>query len=345
MTLTDRRRFPALFAVIAALAVAGAVLGLLLAPVQAQESEALVSNIGKIGSDTHSASVDGVLLVAQAFTVGDDDGDYTLTSIELPFKDREISSENIGKLTVSVWSVDTETSDDDPLVGMEPVASLYTLTNPSSIAANTTATFTAPAGSKLDAGTTYLVMVDYDHGAQFGGARWRTMDSDGEDSGRAPGWTIANKSLTRNRSMTDWSTNNRAAAVRVNGSAISTENRPSEIRASWTRPDLPVPDNESNGNLRVNCASTEPFRAFWERPKTADEWEAEVEADSRYGASNVSFTMSNTGGRWPELSGTVRIADGEFSVVSIRVRGRFGEDGWGAWSRPTELFCNPPGGL
>ena len=62
------------------------------------------------------------MLVAQAFTVGDDDGDYTLTSIELPFKDREISSENIGKLTVSVWSVDTETSDDDPLVGMEPVA-------------------------------------------------------------------------------------------------------------------------------------------------------------------------------------------------------------------------------
>ena len=65
--------------------------------------------------------------------------------------------------------------------------------------------------------------------------------------------------------------------------------------------------------------------------------------DPRYGASNVSFTMSNTGGRWPELTGAVRI-DG-FSTVSIRVRGRFGDDGWGAWSRPTELFCNLPGGL
>ncbi len=45
------------------------------------------------------------------------------------------------------------------------------------------------------------------------------------------------------------------------------------------------------------------------------------------------------------MSGTVRIADGEFSVVSIRVRGRFGDDGWGAWSRPTELFYTPLGGL
>ena len=102
MTRTDRSRFPILIAAIAVLALAGAALGLLLAPVQAQEAETLVSNIGEIGSDTSSASVDGVLLVAQAFTVGDDDGDYTLTSIELPFKDREISSANIGKLTVSV---------------------------------------------------------------------------------------------------------------------------------------------------------------------------------------------------------------------------------------------------
>ncbi len=333
MTRTDRRRFPILIAAIAVLALAGAALGLLLTPVQAQEAEALVSNIGEIGSDTSSASVDGVLLVAQAFTVGDDDGDYTLTSIELPFKDREISSENIGKLNVSVWSVDTETSDDDPLVGMEPVASLYTLTNPSSIAANTTATFTAPAGSKLDAGTTYLVMVDYDHGAQFGGARWRTMDSNGQDSGRAPGWTIADKSLTRNRSMTDWSTSGRAAAIRVNGREISTDNQPDEIRAYWT-------DSDTQGsNLQNNCAGTEPFRAFWERPKTADEWEAEV--TPKYRASNVSFTMSNTGGRWPELTGTVHIPDGKFGMVSIRVRGNFGDDGWGAWSRATSLFCLP----
>ena len=331
MTRTDRRRFPILIAAIAVLALAGAALGLLLAPVQAQEAETLVSNIGEIGTDTSSLAVDGTLLAAQAFTVGDDDGDYTLTSIEIPFADREISSENIGKLTVSVWSVDTETSDDDP------VASVYTLTNPSSIAANTTATFTAPAGSKLDAGTTYLVMVDYDHGARFGGAFWRTMDSSSEDSDRAPGWTIANESIGSSRSPTAWNANSRVAAIRVNGREISTENRPGEIRAYWN-----VPGHE-HGNIMAGCSGTEPFRAFWERPKTADEWEAEVEPEG--GASNPSFTLSKTGESWPELNGTVRIQDGEFSVVSIRVRGRFGDDGWGAWSRPTELFCNSPGGL
>ena len=336
LTRTDRRRFPILFAAIAVLAVADAALGLLFSTAEAQEANTLVSNIGKIGSDTHSASVDGVLLVAQAFTVGDDDGDYALTSIELPFKDREISSENIGKLTVSVWSVDTETADNDPLVGMEPVASIYTLTNPSSIAANTTATFTAPAGSKLNAGTTYLVMVDYDHGAQFGGARWRTMDSNGEDSGRAPGWTIANKSLTRNRSGADWSTSNRAAAIRINGREISTENQPGEIRAYWT-------DSETQGsNLQSNCASREPFRAFWERPKTADEWDFEVTPSQDAGYTNL-FGVDNENGRWPEINGTAIVPANKSSSWSIRVRGRFGDDGWGAWSRPTELFCNVGG--
>ena len=124
----------------------------------------------------------------------------------------------------------------------------------------------------------------------------------------------------------------------------TTENQPDEIRAYWTGPD---PDDDKNdGDLRVECAGTEPFSAYWKRPKRADEWEAEVTADPRYGASNVSSsTIEDIGDGFHELTGTVHIRDGEFSVVSIRVRGNFGDDGWGAWSRPTELFCNPPGGL
>ena len=89
------------------------------------------------------------------------------------------------------------------------------------------------------------------------------------------------------------------------------------------------------------CAGTVPFRAFWERPKRADEWEAEVKPE--YGASNLSLSsIEYIGDGFHELTGTVHVRDGEFSVVSIRVRGRFGDDGWGAWSRPTELFCVPP---
>jgi hypothetical protein len=115
------------------------------------------------------------------------------------------------------------------------------------------------------------------------------------------------------------------------------ENQPSEIRAYWT-------DSDTKGsNVQDGCASTEPFRAFWNPPKSngsfkvADEWEAEITPEN--GASNVSFTIQNTGGdpKEPELTGTVD-TDG-FSTVSIRVRGRFGDDGWGTWSPTTELFC------
>ncbi len=126
-----------------------------------------------------------------------------------------------------------------------------------------------------------------------------------------------------------------------------TNNQPSEIKAYWT-------DSDTKGsNVQEECDGTEPFRAFWNPPKSngsfkvADEWEAEITPKS--GASNVSFTIQNTGGnrREPELTGTVEI-DG-FSTLSMRVRGRFGDDGWGAWSPITGLFCRtsaskkPPG--
>ena len=115
----------------------------------------------------------------------------------------------------------------------------------------------------------------------------------------------------------------------------TTENQPSEIRAYWNVP------GHYDGNIMAGCAGTVPFRAFWERPKRADEWEAEVTVE--YGASNATHsTIGHIGDGFHELTGTVHIRDGEFGVVSIRVRGRFGDDRWGAWSRPTELFCVPP---
>ena len=137
--------------------------------------------------------------------------------------------------------------------------------------------------------------------------------------------------------------NKSAEAVTVNAVASETEptgNRPSEIMAYWTDSDTP------GSNLQNDCAGTEPFRAFWDPPKSsgnfkrADEWEAEL--TPKYGASNVSFAIRNTGGnpRQPELTGSVRTNG--FSMLSIRVRGRFGDDGWGAWSPRTGLYCNLP---
>ena len=131
--------------------------------------------------------------------------------------------------------------------------------------------------------------------------------------------------------------NKSAEAVTVNAVASEPEptgNRPGEIRAYWTDSDTP------GSNLQVGCSGTEPFRAYWKRPKRADDWEAEVTADPRYGASNVTHsTIGYIGDGFHALTGTVRTNG--FSTVSIRVRGRFGDDGWGAWSPVTELLCLP----
>ena len=67
MTRTDRRRLPALLAAIAVLALAGAALGLLLSPVQAQEAGTLVSNTGK-ATDANISF--GTVYSAQGFATG-----------------------------------------------------------------------------------------------------------------------------------------------------------------------------------------------------------------------------------------------------------------------------------
>ena len=326
MTHTDRRRFPVLIAAIAVLALAGAALGLLLSPVQAQESQTLLSNTGQ-SYIPGNAQIVGDFRQAQGFTTGSNAPGYRLDSIELYVHTVPNTPSDV---TVELWSANSDS---------KPDASVATLTHSTGMWATGANTFNAPTDTELDANTLYFVFVSYS-GERDDLALTYTGHTS-HDSGAAAGWSVGQ---AYQRSQGSWSQHLTTTRLRfkINGAETMLINQPDEIRAYWTRPD---PDNESKGNLRVNCASTEPFRAFWERPKTADEWEAEVEADSRYGASNVSFTMSNTGGRWPELTGTVRIQADEFSVVSIRVRGRFGDDGWGAWSPVTELFCNPPGGL
>ena len=199
MTRTDRRRFPVLLAAIAAgnhpgtnvhpppppppppdfsgaalgaaamtraiatLALAGTALGLLFSTAEAQEAETLVSNIGKIGSDTHSAIVDGVLLVAQGFTVGD--------------QRRRIR--HLDRAPIQGWEIsfrNTSANCDISAVVRRRRLRLIrfmernrwlrsTLTNPSGTSKHTASTFNAPAATELDAGTTYLVHGRLRHGA------------------------------------------------------------------------------------------------------------------------------------------------------------------------------------
>ena len=66
---------------------------------------------------------------------------------------------------------------------------LHTLTTPDPIAENVLNTFNAPAGATLDADITYWVVASYS--SDSGGPNlWRTLLSNGIDSGGAAGWTI-----------------------------------------------------------------------------------------------------------------------------------------------------------
>ena len=151
-----------------------------------------VNGAVRLVSNIDQAAVSSVILgqrkQAQAFTV-DADNNYTLTSITIPFASGDglegISSTNISSLTVSVWSA---TSAD------KPDASLYTFTNPSSIAAGDTASFVAPAGATVEAGKTYVVVFDY--GVDTEAVKLRTTDSNAEDDSGKAGMSIADEGLS-----------------------------------------------------------------------------------------------------------------------------------------------------
>ena len=291
--------------------------------VQAQEAETLVSNIGQGSKTTSEFS----LQAAQRFTTGSYEHGYTLSTVDVVSVDAEGTS-----FEAKVCTVD---GDDHPTstcwnLGAPGIADAF---------AAGTITFDAPLSTVLETETTYTVVLTP---FSVGGVEvtFGLTTANGEDAGKASGWSIADtyESWGTSLSPPDWVTSGsgRSFRIAIKGSEApepeTTENQPGEIRAYWNVP------GHFGGNRMAGCAGTVPFRAFWERPKRADEWEAEVEAE--YGASNATHsTIEDIGDGFHELTGTVHIRDGEFGVVSIRVRGRFGDDGWGAWSRPTELFC------
>ena len=90
------------------------------------------------------------------------------------------------------------------------------------------------------------------------------------------------------------------------------------------------------GNTLGNaCDTGESFRAYWLQPlesRDADEWEADVQTIDGTGTAQYRLRTP------PELTGVVSL-DG-FTVIGIRIRGRFGED-WSNWSRAVNLICVP----
>ncbi len=315
---------------IATLALTGAALGLLISTVQAQESETLLSNTGQ-AADTHTNTDD--FYPAQGFITGSKAGGYVLTSIEL---DVATAPGTPSGATVELWSSMTmtdidgnEIASEGNLEGPVPDARVARLTHSTGTWTTGLNTFNAPSDTHLLPKTTYFVYVSYAAPAPH--LQITNTDLSSTDSGGASGWQLPDGGsiLLENGIWLAGPTS--YLKFKVNGYEL--RNRPGAIYAYWT-------DSETQGsNLQNNCAGTEPFRAFWERPKSADEWEAEV--TPKYGASDARFNIRYLGDKFHELTGTVRIQDGESGSLSIRVRGRFG-NAWGAWSPVTSLSCIPP---
>ena len=214
-----------------------------LAPPAAAQDRVLVSDLGH-PPDIEDGYASGAELSshrdtpAQPFHVGADQGNYTLTSVEIPFVSAGIAAADIEKLSVSIWYSDSwdyelvnnELFTNVGFVGCpwpcQPVPlgyQLYTLENPPSIpdppstAEATTATFTVPEGAPLLAGKTYAVVVSYDKRKRFREVApyWQTLETIVRvDAASAEGWDIPNENwcspmvqpLCANASDATWGT-------------------------------------------------------------------------------------------------------------------------------------------
>ncbi len=164
-----RRNFARTLAAAFLLAVAAALLLLPSAPGHAQTTTyTYVSNIDQGSDDSYNTP----FIRGQSFRTGPRVGGYTVTSVDIGY-------ESGGAFSASIYTTNASG---------HPVSEVAALTPPSSFAAGTL-TFTAPANTVLAASTTYSVY--FSHGGNS--VRLDTTTSDGEDSGKAIGWSIGNQ--------------------------------------------------------------------------------------------------------------------------------------------------------
>ena len=196
-----RRNFARTLAAAFLLAAAAALLLLLLlpsAPGHAQTTtNTYVSNINQGSDNDWSDTVSRV----QTFTTGSRTGGYTVTSVDIGYEDAEGD-----KFSAAIWTVDSDNEPDDG-DNNNKVADLTAPTGTWS--AGDTLTFTAPAGTTLDAGTTYAVVLTMTGNA----VRLDSTTSDDEDSGAFSGWSIADTGYFI--SSNTWTANPTGKALRI----------------------------------------------------------------------------------------------------------------------------------
>ena len=168
----------------------------------------LVSNIGQTPSGSGGFS-STTTRRAQAFTTGTNTGGYNLTSVALAI---DIVPGEPANFVVTIRAAATN--------GLDPSDTVtHTLTNPATFTAQSDNRFTAPENATLSAGTTYLVDVRYSGAAAYPSTSFTATN--GEDSGTAAGWSIANNSRVYPAS---WRASGNELRIEVVGSAAASAN-------------------------------------------------------------------------------------------------------------------------
>ena len=158
----------------------------------------LVSNTGKMGGVDNTFAND----YAQAFTTGNYHAGYTLTRVAL--KMEMDTATTPPAYTVSIRSDSSNAPGDTvgELTRQGSVPSTYGLVQ-----------FTSNDGIDLDPGTTYFVMIDVSTAASD--TRLSGTTDDGEDTGAAAGWSIADVFRSRTAGSTGSWTNGGGDALQI----------------------------------------------------------------------------------------------------------------------------------
>ncbi|MYD93111.1 MAG: hypothetical protein F4Y02_05340, partial [Chloroflexi bacterium] len=241
-------------------------------------AEVLVSNIGQ--SATHNRAFSG-LDSAQVFRTGAGTGGYTLESVEVKFHSASASD-----LRVRLHQ------------GTPTGTVVATLTHPSSLAAGNL-TFTAPAGTTLEASTTYVLVLDTTTTGAVS-----TTNLTGEDPGGAPGWSIMKGQSSGGGRWRD----GRRLLIRVNGSAappavtIAAGTSPvtEGTAATFTVTADPAPSADLTVNLSVSEAQGSDYVA------AGDEGSKTVTITS--GSTTATYSVTTQGDSADEPNGSVRVA-------------------------------------
>ena len=178
-----------------AAAVLVAVAGLLALPLQAEaQKTTFVSNTGQsTNPDVRRVGPHGHLwqLQAQEFSTGDNEGGYTLSTIQVRVDDFGSNS----RPKVSIYTTSSG----------NPGSSLYVLTNPATLNDDAINSFRAPANATLEKDTNYFVVFEELGSGSNVGYRLELTLSNAQDSGEASGWSITNSSRQRATTATSWS--------------------------------------------------------------------------------------------------------------------------------------------